>query len=73
MINKLKTILRDYAEDFFIGAGLVFINAATFRISVTAGLYCIGLSLVGVGVVLARMHVNRQGGGESINAIQKGH
>lgn len=55
MINKLRNVLRDYAEDFFIGAGLVFINAATFRISITAGLYCLGLSLVAVGVVLARM------------------
>lgn len=55
LANMLIVVLRDYAEDFFILLGLIVINAATFRLSTTAGLYCLGVSLITVGVVLARM------------------
>ncbi|MET3846866.1 hypothetical protein [Paenibacillus sp. OAE614] len=54
-MNRIWKFLRDYAEDFLISAGLIFIISATFRLSTTAGLYCIGGALVAVGVVLARM------------------
>lgn len=54
MREKVKQFLLDYLEDVFIFTGLVFINVATFRISVTAGLYCLGVSFLGAGLVLAR-------------------
>jgi hypothetical protein len=52
-MNKLLKVFRDYAEDFFIFVGLLFINFATFRLSITAGLYVMGVSFVAVGIFLA--------------------
>jgi hypothetical protein len=53
-VKKLISLLRNYAEDIFIAAGLVFINLATFQLNTTAGLYSIGASCIVIGVVLAR-------------------
>ncbi|MED4969733.1 hypothetical protein [Parageobacillus toebii] len=50
---KLGSIFRDYAEDFFIFVGLLLINVATFRLSITAGLYVLGCSFLAVGIVIA--------------------
>lgn len=52
-MKKLERIFRDYAEDFFIFVGLTLINVATFRLSVTAGLYVLGCSFLAVGVFVA--------------------
>jgi len=54
MLEKAKKLLLDYLEDVLILTGLIFINWATFRISVTAGLYCLGVSFLGAGALLAR-------------------
>ncbi|KMY63330.1 hypothetical protein [Geobacillus stearothermophilus] len=52
-MKKLQKIFRDYAEDFFIFIGLTLINVATFRLSVTAGLYILGFSCLAVGIFAA--------------------
>jgi hypothetical protein len=52
-MNKLSKIFRDYAEDFFILVGLLLINLATFRWSVTAGLYVLGSSFLAIGIFIA--------------------
>jgi hypothetical protein len=52
-MNKLRKVFRDYAEDFFILVGLLLINFATFRLSITAGLYVMGVSFVVIGIFLA--------------------
>jgi hypothetical protein len=53
-MKKLAGFLRDYAEDIFVGIGVVAITVATFRIDTTAGIYCIGVSSLAVGWFLAR-------------------
>jgi hypothetical protein len=50
---KLGQIFRDYAEDFFIFVGLMLVNVATFRLSITAGLYVLGCSFLVVGIFLS--------------------
>lgn len=58
-MKKLRNILRNYAEDIFIITGLILINLATFRLSITAGLYSVGFSLIALGVVIARQPPRR--------------
>lgn len=53
-MKNLFYILRDYAEDFLIVAGLVLINAATFRLHQIAGMYCLGATLMLVGFAISR-------------------
>ncbi|MGG3210563.1 hypothetical protein ABEO92_10680 [Geobacillus stearothermophilus] len=53
-MKKLQKVFRDYAEDFFIFIGLLLINAATFRLNVTAGLYVLGCSCLAIGIFVAR-------------------
>lgn len=45
--------LKDYAEDLLVLGGLICINAATFRLGVTPGLYCLGITCLVAGVFLA--------------------
>ena len=42
-----------YIEDILIVSGLFFIVAATFMLSVIAGLYCLGATLLGLGIWFA--------------------
>jgi hypothetical protein len=58
-MNKLLKVFRNYAEDFFIFVGFLLINFATFRLSMTAGLYVLGVSFVAVGIFLALYPPNR--------------
>ena len=53
-MKKLLNILGEYAEDLLILAGLALICVATFRISTTAGIYAVGVSCLGLGLVIAR-------------------
>jgi hypothetical protein len=46
--------LHRYGDDVCITAGLVLIVWATFRLSLTAGLFLLGVLLVGLGWLLAR-------------------
>lgn len=55
----MKKIL-DYIEDLLILAGLFFIILATFRMSVTAGIYSIGLALLSLGAFLAKYPPGRK-------------
>ena len=50
----MRRLVVGYIEDVLIIAGLLVIAVATFRLSVTAGLYVVGAELVGMGIVLAR-------------------
>lgn len=62
MMNRLK----DYAEDLLILGGLACINVATFRIGMTQGIYCLGITCLVVGVLVAWT-----GGGRRANDIPK--
>ncbi len=42
--------MKKYIEDILILSGLALIVFATFRLSVTAGLYAAGVCLLGLGV-----------------------
>lgn len=53
-MKNLFYVLRDYAEDIFISAGLVVVNVATFQLHPTAGLFCLGATLMAVGFAIAR-------------------
>ncbi|WP_134705101.1 DUF1056 family protein [Ammoniphilus sp. YIM 78166] len=58
-MKKYFNVIRNYADDFFIISGLVAINIATFRLNFTAGLYCLGASLISIGITLARQPPNQ--------------
>lgn len=42
-----------YLEDILIASGLITIVGATFRINTTAGLYCMGVVLLALGIYFA--------------------
>ncbi|WP_079694733.1 MULTISPECIES: hypothetical protein [unclassified Paenibacillus] len=54
-MNRLLKFLRDYAEDYLLFLGVLIINLATYRINVTAGLYCTGLSSIILAVLVMRV------------------
>lgn len=58
-MKKRFSILRDYLEDIFIGAGVVVINLATYQLDTIIGMYCTGLSLIAIGIILARQPPRR--------------
>ncbi|WP_080833220.1 hypothetical protein [Cohnella massiliensis] len=53
-MKNIFYVLRDYAEDILIGAGLLIINIATFRLHEIAGLFGLGVTLLLVGFATAR-------------------
>lgn len=53
-MKRIRQLIVTYAEDLLIAVGLFFITVATFRISVTAGLYVIGAACLGVGIYMAK-------------------
>ena len=53
-MKNLIYVLRDFAEDFLIIAGLVIINYATFQLHYLAGMYCLGATMMLVGFTIAR-------------------
>ncbi|CAM3355668.1 hypothetical protein HP548_02990 [Paenibacillus taichungensis] len=64
-MNRIVTFLRDFAEDYLVLLGVLLINLATYRISVTAGLYCTGGFCLVAGVLvafMARLPPRRTGG-----------
>lgn len=48
----LKPFMKKYLDDVLVVAGCLAIIGATFLWSVVAGLYVVGLSLIGAGVVV---------------------
>lgn len=54
-MNRIVTFLRDFAEDYLVLLGVLLINLATYRINITAGLYCTGITSLLAGVLLAVM------------------
>lgn len=46
----IRAVIGRYCEDFFIFGGISFIVYATFRVNETAGYYCLGACLFGLGV-----------------------
>lgn len=55
----MKTIGK-YIEDILIISGLILVAVATFSISTIAGLYCVGASLLGLGIWFAKHPVGRE-------------
>jgi len=53
-MKNILYILRDFAEDFLIVAGLGLVNIATFRLHEIAGMYCLGATLILVGFAISR-------------------
>lgn len=54
MGQVFRSFLGKYGEDFLILGGIFSINLATFQFGVTAGLYCLGVSLLLLGYAVAR-------------------
>jgi hypothetical protein len=46
--------INKYIEDILIFSGLAAIVAATFMLSIIAGVYCFGVALLVIGVLLAK-------------------
>lgn len=55
MGKVFRGFIGKYAEDLLIVAGILSINVATFQFGMTAGLYCLGASLILFGFAIARL------------------
>ncbi|MGG4552600.1 MULTISPECIES: hypothetical protein [Paenibacillus] len=53
-MRNIIYLLRDFAEDIFILAGMALINVATFQLHQTAGMYSLGVTLAVIGLTIAR-------------------
>ena len=49
-LKATKVFLIKYMEDILIVSGLIFIIKATFLLSTIAGLYCLGVCLLALGI-----------------------
>lgn len=54
MGKALRSFLKLFGEDILILGGLSAINFATFQYGITAGMYCLGASLILIGYAIAR-------------------
>ena len=52
--------INQYLEDILIISGLAFIVKATFLLSKIAGLYCIGVFLLGLGIYFTKYPLQRR-------------
>lgn len=59
-INKLKQILYDYIEDFFIFMGLVLIVITTFLIDFYIGMYVLAIIFIVLGIYFAKNPLKRR-------------
>ncbi|KHO32064.1 hypothetical protein OR62_13910 [Clostridium tetani] len=59
-MNKLKRILYDYIEDFFIFIGLFLIVITTFLINFYLGMYMLAIIFIGLGVYFAKNPLRRR-------------
>ena len=59
-INKLKQILYDYIEDFFIFIGLFLITITTFLINFYIGMYVLAIIFIVLGIYFAKNPFKRR-------------
>ena len=59
-MKRLKQILYDYIEDFFIFIGLVLIVITTFLINLYIGMYILAIIFVGLGIYFAKNPLRRR-------------
>lgn len=61
-LNKvhLKAFITKYLEDLLILSGLIIIIKATFLLSLIAGMYCLGLILLVLGIFFAKYPPRRR-------------
>lgn len=59
-MNKLKRILYDYIEDFFIFIGLFLIVITTFLINFYLGMYMLAIIFIALGVYFAKNPLRRR-------------
>ncbi|WP_317723200.1 hypothetical protein [Clostridium tetani] len=59
-MNKLKQILYDYIEDFFIFIGLILIVITTFLINFYIGMYVLAIIFIGLGIYFAKNPLRRR-------------
>lgn len=58
-IKKLIKCISRIIEDICIISGLIVINIATYGFGIIPGLYCTGLTLLGLGIYLTKTLVRR--------------
>ncbi|RXI56944.1 hypothetical protein DP125_13245 [Clostridium tetani] len=59
-LNKLKCILCNYIEDFFIFIGLLLIVITTFLINFYIGMYVLAIIFIALGVYFAKNPLRRR-------------
>jgi type IV secretory pathway TrbL component len=52
--NKIIKAISTYIAEIFVIAGAYFIILATFKLNTIAGLYCLGIILLLIGLFLAK-------------------
>ncbi|MCY6957951.1 hypothetical protein OW729_04950 [Clostridium sp. ZC22-4] len=59
-MNRLRQILYDYIEDFFIFIGLILIVITTFLINSYIGMYVLAIIFIGLGVYFSKNPLRRR-------------
>ena len=60
VFKRLSAVLGQYIEDLLIFLGLFFIVYTTFTVDWTAGMYCLGVCLFGLGVYFTRHPIEKR-------------
>lgn len=59
ILARIKAFLSEYIEDLLIFCGIFFIVYATFRVNETAGFYCLGGFLLGLGMYFTKNPIRK--------------
>lgn len=59
-MNRLKKILCNYIEDFFIFIGLILTIITTFLINFYIGMYVLGIIFILLGIYFAKNPLKRR-------------
>lgn len=60
VFKQTGAVLGQYVEDLLILLGLFFIVYTTFTVNWTAGMYCLGVCLFGLGVYFTRHPIEKR-------------
>ena len=59
-MKKIKDVFYNYLEDFLIIIGLIIVSVMTLLLSVSIGIYVIGIIFIVLGIYFARNPLKRR-------------
>ena len=59
-MKKIKDVFYNYLEDFLIIIGLIIVSGMTLLLSISIGIYVIGIIFIVLGIYFARNPLKRR-------------